>query len=134
MYQKHQQREPTGVVNAYRYYLGQLLEKQHPDKVKHHYNQHSEAAFRADYMIVQKLRNRGFSAAQIRRALRRANPALYGKSEAHARLYFRKFDLWLRQEQQRKQQIEREKRSQEKAKRYHQNQRRARQRRRGRSL
>lgn len=101
--------EPRDAVNSYRYYLYHLGKQSANHKMAQHYNRHSEMAFKADLYILRKLRERGFSQGEIRRAFRRANPALYGKSYGHARLYTRKFEAWMRR--QRKEQTKQQMRS-----------------------
>ena len=94
--------QSKNATNVYRMKLAEITFNSPPEKVAESYHKLDRNALECDRRIRAYMRNRGFSDTEIRKAMRRASPALYRKSEAHAERYAREFSNWAAIQRQRR--------------------------------
>lgn len=98
--QKRNIEQVNNPVTAYRLKLAELTKNSNPDSVAKSYQNLDNNALECDRRIRDFMRRRGFSDVEIKKAMRRASPALYRKSKSHADLYAKRFNEWARKQQQ----------------------------------
>ena len=90
--------------------LVKIVDTSTPEIIANAYKNNDDFALECDRIIYSYMRSKGFTHEQIRKAMKRASPAMYRKSKVEADKYARRFNEWARKQQQKEEEHQRKKR------------------------